>query len=95
MAIERREVEQLARLARIALDESTIERTTASLGDVLALIDQLQAADTSGVAPMSHPLDAVQRLRADQVTETNKREQLQAIAPAVQDGLFLVPKVIE
>ena len=95
MAIERQQVEQLARLARIALDESTLARTTSSLGDVLSLIDQLQAADTSGVEPMAHPLDVVQRLRQDVVTEPNQRETLQANAPAVQDGLFLVPKVIE
>lgn len=95
MAIKRQQVEQLARLARLALDESTLERTTASLGEVLALIDQLQAVDTTGIAPMSHPLDAVQRLRPDVVTETDKREKLQAVAPAVQDGLFLVPRVIE
>jgi aspartyl-tRNA(Asn)/glutamyl-tRNA(Gln) amidotransferase subunit C len=93
--IERQQVEQLAHLARIALDESTLARTTKSLGDVLALIDQLQAVDTTGIAPMAHPLDAVQRLRADVVTEPDQREVLQAIAPAVQDGLFLVPKVIE
>ncbi|HSC75104.1 MAG TPA: Asp-tRNA(Asn)/Glu-tRNA(Gln) amidotransferase subunit GatC [Pseudomonadales bacterium] len=93
--IERQQVEQLARLARIALDESTLVRTTNSLGDVLALIDQLQAVDTTGIEPMAHPLDAVQRLRADVVSEPDQREVLQAIAPAVQDGLFLVPKVIE
>lgn len=95
MAIERQQVEQLARLARIALDESTLARTTQSLGDVLALIDQLQAADTAGIEPMAHPLDAVQRLRPDVVTEPDQRAALQAMAPAVQDGLFLVPKVIE
>lgn len=95
MAIERQQVEQLANLARIALDESTLARTTRSLADVLALIDQLQAVDTAGVDPMAHPLDAVQRLRADVVTEPDQREALQAIAPAVQDGLFPVPKVIE
>ena len=95
MSIERQEVEQLARLARLSLDESTVARTTASLGDVLKLIDQLQAIDTQGVAPMAHPLDAVQRLRADVVTEPNQREALLALAPAAEDGLFLVPKVIE
>ncbi len=95
MSIEYSGVAQLARLARIALDESTLMRTTQSLGDVLALIDQLQAVDTVGISPMAHPLDAVQRLRADVVTEINHREALQAIAPAVQDGLFLVPRVIE
>jgi aspartyl-tRNA(Asn)/glutamyl-tRNA(Gln) amidotransferase subunit C len=95
MAIERQQVEQLARLARIALDESTLARTTSSLGDVLTLIDQLQAVDTSSVEPMAHPLDAIQRLRLDVVTEPDQRTALQANAPAVQDGLFLVPKVIE
>ena len=92
---EEQQVEQLAHLARIALDESTLSRTTRSLADVLALIDQLQAVDTTGIEPMAHPLDAVQRLRADIVTEPDQRDVLQAIAPAVQDGLFLVPKVIE
>ena len=95
MAIERQQVEQLAHLARIALDESTLSRTTRSLADVLALIDQLQAVDTTGIEPMAHPLDAVQRLRADIVTGPDQRDVLQAIAPAVQDGLFLVPKVVE
>ena len=95
MAIERQQVEQLARLARIALDESTLARTTSSLSDVLTLNDQLQAVDTSSVEPMAHPLDAIQRLRLDVVTEPDQRAVLQANAPAVQDGLFLVPKVIE
>jgi aspartyl-tRNA(Asn)/glutamyl-tRNA(Gln) amidotransferase subunit C len=72
-----------------------LTRTAQSLGDVLTLIDQLQAADTAGVEPMAHPLDAVQRLRADVVSEPDQRTALQAIAPAVADGLFLVPKVIE
>lgn len=95
MVFERQQVEQLARLARLGLDDAVLARTTQSLGDVLTLIDQLQALDTTGVEPMSHPLDAVQRLRADVVSEPNQRDALQAIAPAVADGLFLVPKVIE
>jgi aspartyl-tRNA(Asn)/glutamyl-tRNA(Gln) amidotransferase subunit C len=95
MVIERQQVEQLARLARIGLDDAVLARTAQSLGDVLTLIDQLQAVDTADIAPMAHPLDAVQRLRADVVSEPDQRAVLQAIAPAVQDGLFLVPKVIE
>ena len=95
MVFERQQVEQLARLARLGLDDAVLARTTQSLGDVLTLIDQLQALDTTGVEPMSHPLDAVQRLRADVVSEPNQRDALQAIAPAVADDLFLVPKVIE
>ena len=68
---------------------------TERLGSVLELVDQLQAADTSGVDPMSHPLQATQRLRQDEVSELNQREALQTTAPDTEDGLFLVPKVIE
>lgn len=95
MSIERKDIEKLAELARIQLNESTINETTKSLGDVLALVDQLQAADTTGVEPMAHPTDAVQRLRNDEVTEINQRDAFQAIAPATEAGLYLVPKVIE
>ncbi|MFA5679512.1 MAG: Asp-tRNA(Asn)/Glu-tRNA(Gln) amidotransferase subunit GatC [Pseudomonas sp.] len=95
MTIERADIEKLADLARIQISESQITATAASLANVLALVDQLQAADTSGVAPMAHPLDAVQRLRADEVSESNQRDAFQAIAPATEDGLYLVPKVIE
>ena len=65
------------------------------LSSVLALVDQLQAADTAGVSAMSHPMQAVQRLREDEVTELNQREALQTVAPDTENGLFLVPKVIE
>lgn len=95
MSIERADIEKLAELARIGITDDTIAETTRSLGDVLALVDQLQAADTNGVEPMAHPLDAVQRLRADTVSEPDCREAMQAIAPATENGLFLVPKVIE
>jgi aspartyl-tRNA(Asn)/glutamyl-tRNA(Gln) amidotransferase subunit C len=95
MIIERQEIEKLATLARIAIDDSTINEVTERLGSVLELVDQLQAADTSGVDPMSHPLQATQRLREDEVSELNQREALQATAPDTEDGLFLVPKVIE
>ena len=61
----------------------------------MGLIDQMQAVDTTGIEPLAHPLEASQRLRADVVTETNHREAYQSIAPAVEDGLYLVPKVIE
>jgi len=95
MTIERADIEKLAELARIELNDATITETTRSIADVLALVDQLQAADTEGVSPMAHPTDAVQRLRPDVVTETNQREAFQAIAPAVEGGLYLVPKVID
>lgn len=95
MNIERHEIEKLATLARIAIDDSTINQVSERLGSVLELVDQLQAADTSGVDPMSHPMQATQRLRDDEVNELNQREALQAAAPDTEDGLFLVPKVIE
>lgn len=95
MAIDRADIAKLAKLARIEISDADADAAAASISDVLALVDQLQAIDTDGVLPMAHPLDAVQRLRADEVTEVNQRETFQAIAPATQDGLYLVPKVIE
>ncbi|KGK84317.1 Asp-tRNA(Asn)/Glu-tRNA(Gln) amidotransferase subunit GatC [Pseudomonas sp.] len=95
MALERCEVEKIAHLARLGLDEGDLPRTTETLNNILGLIDRMQAVDTAGVEPLAHPLEATQRLRADQVTETNHRDEYQAIAPAVENGLYLVPKVIE
>lgn len=89
------DVEKLAHLARLEISADTIAEVSRSVTDVLKLVDQLQAANTDGVAPMAHPLDALQLLRADAVTETDERERFQAIAPATGDGLYLVPKVIE
>ncbi|MFP3977810.1 MULTISPECIES: Asp-tRNA(Asn)/Glu-tRNA(Gln) amidotransferase subunit GatC [Marinobacter] len=95
MTISREDIEKVAVLARIRLDEEQIPALEDDLGNILSLVDQLRAADTDNVEPLSHPLDAVQRLRADNVTETNQREAFQAIAPATEDGLYLVPRVIE
>ncbi|MGD8741894.1 MAG: Asp-tRNA(Asn)/Glu-tRNA(Gln) amidotransferase subunit GatC [Granulosicoccaceae bacterium] len=95
MSLSRSDVEKIAHLARLAIDEADVDGYAGELSKILELVEQMKAVDTSGVAPMAHPLDAVQRLRADEVTEENRREQFQAIAPAVEDGLFLVPKVIE
>jgi aspartyl-tRNA(Asn)/glutamyl-tRNA(Gln) amidotransferase subunit C len=95
MALERSDVEKIAHLARLQIREDEVPGYTQTLSDILALVDQLQAADTQDVEPMAHPLDAVQRLRADIVSEENQREQLQSVAPAVENGLFLVPRVIE
>ena len=95
MAISREDIEKVALLARIRLEDSQISSLENDLGNILDLVDQLQAADTSTVEPLAHPLDAVQRLRADEVTESNEREAFQRIAPATEDGLYLVPRVIE
>ena len=95
MALERTEVEKIAHLARLGLNEAEIPQTTATLNNILGLIDAMQAVDTTGVEPLAHPLETTQRLRADEVTEHNQRDAYQAIAPAVESGLYLVPKVIE
>ncbi len=93
--VDRSDIEKLAELARIEISESTVDEVAKSITDVLALVDQLQAADTDGIAPMAHPLDATQRLRVDQVSEDNRRDDFQKLAPAAEQGLYLVPKVIE
>lgn len=95
MAIESSDIAKLAKLARIEINDADARETASRISDVLALVDQLQAVNTDGVLPMAHPLDAVQKLRPDLISETNQREAFQAIAPATQDGLYLVPKVIE
>lgn len=95
MALERSDVEKIAHLARLGLNDADIPQTTATLNNILGLIDAMQAVDTTGIEPLAHPLEATQRLRADAVTESNHRDAYQAIAPAVENGLYLVPKVIE
>lgn len=95
MTISRKDIEKVAVLARIRVDDEQVSALEKDLGNILDLVDQLGAADTDSVEPMAHPLDAVQRLRADEVTETDQRESFQAIAPATENGLYLVPRVIE
>lgn len=95
MAVDRAEIEKIATLARIKLEDSAIPQITKSITDILALVETMQDIDTSDVEPMANPLDAKQRLRADEVTESNQREALQSQAPEAEEGLFLVPKVIE
>ncbi|MGY1488884.1 Asp-tRNA(Asn)/Glu-tRNA(Gln) amidotransferase subunit GatC [Methylobacillus pratensis] len=95
MSLNTHDVKRIAHLARIAVSEEEAEATLVKLSGILGLIEEMQAVDTSGIAPMSHSQDVVQRLREDAVTESNQRELLQSIAPAVENGLYLVPKVIE
>ncbi|MBA6413008.1 Asp-tRNA(Asn)/Glu-tRNA(Gln) amidotransferase subunit GatC [Parahaliea sp. F7430] len=95
MPIDQDEIEKIAALARIRIKDEQLPGVTERLRNILAMMDTLQAADTEGVEPMANPLDAVQPLRADEVTEINRREAFQTIAPAVENGLYLVPKVIE
>jgi aspartyl-tRNA(Asn)/glutamyl-tRNA(Gln) amidotransferase subunit C len=94
--MQRKDIETIAHLARLDLDEAEIPAYQASLARILDLVGDLGRADTAGVAPMAHPLPGlVQRLRADEVTERDARERYQANAPQVEGGLYLVPKVIE
>ena len=95
MALDHSDVEHLAHLARIGLEDADIPANVAKLTSIMALIDKMQAVDTSGIEPLSHPLETTQRLRADRVTESNQRDALQSIAPATEQGLYLVPRVIE
>ncbi|MEZ5568230.1 MAG: Asp-tRNA(Asn)/Glu-tRNA(Gln) amidotransferase subunit GatC [Halioglobus sp.] len=95
MAIDQNDIEKIAALARIRIDDTRIADVTRRITAILGLVDQLQAVDTRNTEPMANPLDAVQRLRADEVTESDQREAFQAIAPAVENGLYLVPRVVE
>ena len=95
MSLTEADALRLARLARLHLPADGLPRTLAQLNAVLGLIEQLQAVDTAGVAPMTHPLEMPLRLRADAITEPDGRERYQQSAPAVEQGLYLVPRVIE
>jgi len=95
MSLARDDVRKIANLARLAVSEDESESLAQDLSNILDLVAQMDAADTADVEPMAHPLHMVQRLRPDEVTETDQREKYQDIAPLTEDGLYLVPKVIE
>ena len=95
MSLVHDQVRRLARLSRIAMRPEETEPVLERLNRVLGLVDEMRRVDTGGVTPMAHPLDAEQRLREDNVTETDRHELYQSAAPAVERGLYLVPKVIE
>ncbi len=95
MSLSITDVRKVARLARLAMSETEIENARAQLSGIFNLIAEMQAVDTSGIEPMSHAQDVSQRLREDNITETNQRKVFQAIAPQTEAGLYLVPQVIE
>jgi aspartyl-tRNA(Asn)/glutamyl-tRNA(Gln) amidotransferase subunit C len=95
MALTRDDVQRAARLARIAIDEREADEVLGQLGRIFGMIEQMQAVDVSGVEPMSHAQEVTLRLREDAVTEPDQHALFQAIAPKVENGLYLVPKVIE
>jgi aspartyl-tRNA(Asn)/glutamyl-tRNA(Gln) amidotransferase subunit C len=95
MSLDKDQVQHIAMLARLRVADEEIADTVDKLSRIVDFVDQLSQADTTAVVPMAHPLDAAQRLRPDVVTETVRRDEFQENAPAVSDGLYLVPKVIE
>lgn len=100
MSLALSDVKRIAHLARLELTEDQAASTLDKLNGIFSLVEQLRAVDTAGVEPLSHPIAALQtdlalRLRDDVVTEPNRRDDYQRVAPATEDGLYLVPKVIE
>lgn len=95
MKLSNDEIQKLAHLSRLNLPESDIERYRQEMEGIFTLVEQMEQFNTDNIEPMYHPNDMQLRLREDEVTETNQREQFQQVAPAVEDGLYLVPQVIE
>ena len=99
MALTLTDVKRIAHLARLEVADAEAEHTLVQLNDFFGLVEQMQAVDTKGIDPLAHPIEQIEdvalRLREDAVTEIVQRDEFQRPAPAVQDGLYLVPKVIE
>ena len=95
MTLSLDDVRRIAHLARIDVDAQAVSDVHAKLEAIFAMINELQAVDTTGVEPMSHAQDVVLPLREDKVTETDRHADFQRVAPAVEDGLYLVPRVVE
>lgn len=95
MSLQSADVEKIAHLARLAVSAQDTPAYARNLSDIIDLVGQMNAVDTTHVTPMAHPLDMAARLRPDVVTETSQRERFEAIAPEVEAGVYLVPKVIE
>lgn len=95
MSLSQDDVKRIASLARIEIDDAEAQATQAQLNTIFDLIAAMQAVDTRGIEPMAHAQEVYQRLREDRVTEADRHQAFQAIAPAVENGLYLVPKVIE
>ena len=95
MTLRSDDVRSIAHLARLHIDDDSVERYVDDLSSILTLVDQMNQVDSSNVKPLANPLDVSQRLRVDEVTETDQRDKFQQIAPDVADGLYRVPRVIE
>jgi aspartyl-tRNA(Asn)/glutamyl-tRNA(Gln) amidotransferase subunit C len=95
VSLTKEQVQHIATLARLKLADEEFDDVVDKLSRIVDFVDQLQAAPTDDVVPMAHPLNMSQRLRADEVTETNDRDRFQENAPATEDGFYLVPRVID
>ena len=95
MALDKDTVTSIAALARIGIDPGEVTGYAAELSRILELVEQMNRVDTDGVEPLTHPRDRLLAMREDRVTETDQRDEFQRIAPAVESGLYLVPRVIE
>ena len=95
MALDNTTIHTIARLARLEINDDEVAKYRSDISNILELVQQMEAVDTTGVEPMTHPFDATMRLREDTVSETNQRDKFQSVAPNSQDGLYLVPKVID
>lgn len=95
MSLDKSEVQKIAWLARLAIDEQDISTYSDELSTILGLVERMNSVDTDGISPIAHPLDLTARLRTDEITETNQRDHFQEHAPLTDDGCYLVPKVIE
>ena len=95
MSINNDDVEKIAHLARLAIEPEQLQAYTKNLSDILDLVEQMNLVNTDGIKTMAHPRDTRLRMRTDAVTEENQREKFTALAPASENGLFLVPKVLD
>jgi aspartyl-tRNA(Asn)/glutamyl-tRNA(Gln) amidotransferase subunit C len=95
MSLDKSEVQKIAWLARLAIDEQDISTYSDELSNILGLVERMNSVETNDISPIAHPLDLTARLRSDEITETDQREHFQAHAPLTDDGCYLVPKVIE
>ena len=95
MSLDKNTVEQIAKLARLNLDDTQADDLRQDLNNILNLVEQMSSVKTDGITPLAHPLEISARLREDRVTEEDQRELFQSIAPSAEDGHYLVPKVID
>ena len=95
MPITEKEVREIAQLARISIADEDMSSYEAQLNKILAFVDEMKAIETEGIIPLAHPLEETQKLRNDKVSEKNQRESYQSVAPTTENGLYLVPQVIE